>query len=106
MLEPCLWLKRDKFGALSGLVLIEVDDLIVTGRSPFLEAFQKAATSRFKFGKWKERESDYSGRHIMQYPDRITVDQEKYIREQLTVLPIDKNRRSDPESPLTASEIK
>ncbi|CAK0871511.1 unnamed protein product, partial [Prorocentrum cordatum] len=86
MLEPCLWLKRDRWGALEGLILIEVDDLIVAGTKEIVPGLRKSLTSRFHFGKWQESEADYGGRHFKQYGDRMSIDPEKYIREQLSVL--------------------
>ncbi|CAK0885219.1 unnamed protein product, partial [Prorocentrum cordatum] len=105
LLEPCLWLKRDCLSALEGFVLIEVDDLAVSGRLAFQDTFKKRATARFKFGKWQSGEADYAGRHLRQSKDRIFVDQEKYIREQLTVMPHERVRRASPDSLLTQSEI-
>ncbi|CAK0800566.1 unnamed protein product, partial [Prorocentrum cordatum] len=60
---------------------------------------------RFHFGKWKTEEADFAGRHLLQTPDGIAVDQEKYIREQLSTMYLTKDRRSQPESPLSRDEI-
>ncbi|CAK0863956.1 unnamed protein product, partial [Prorocentrum cordatum] len=88
-----------------GLVLIEVDGLIAAGRKSSIPNFRERLMSRFHFGKWKETGADYGGRHFRQHADRISVDQEKYIREQLSCLHLDKSRRESPEEPLSPSEV-
>ncbi|CAK0837510.1 unnamed protein product, partial [Prorocentrum cordatum] len=105
LLEPCLWLQRSASGKLQALILIEVDDLIVSGDKVVLAALKESLFARFKFGKWEVGEADYAGRHVKQVGSKITVDQEKYIREQLSSIVIPKDRRSKPEELLTSSEI-
>ncbi|CAK0848557.1 unnamed protein product, partial [Prorocentrum cordatum] len=60
---------------------------------------------RFHFGKWETVEADYAGRHLLQTSNGIVVDQEKYIREQLSTMYLTKDRRSQPEPPLSRDEI-
>ena len=54
---------RDSFGnktKLMGVVAVHVDDLIITGRSPF-EAVLTKMKNQLTFGKWFVREFDYLG---------------------------------------------
>ncbi|CAK0903387.1 unnamed protein product, partial [Prorocentrum cordatum] len=67
LLEPCLRLKRSRWGKLEGSVLIEVDDLIVSGGPAFLANFKEKATARFRFGKWCQSDSEFAGRHLRQF---------------------------------------
>ncbi|CAK0889365.1 unnamed protein product, partial [Prorocentrum cordatum] len=82
-----------------------VDDLIVSGDAKVLSSLKERLFERFKFGKWEEGEADYAGRHIQQKGTKIIVDQEKYVREQLTPIALDKHRRGETSSALTAAEI-
>eukprot|EP00959_Pyramimonas_sp_CCMP1952_P016991 360843-Pyramimonas_sp.AAC.1 len=52
LLEPCLWLKRGKPGGLEAFVLIEVEDLIVSGGEKCLAFLRSSLTERPHFGKW------------------------------------------------------
>ncbi len=106
LLEPCLWIRRAG-EALDSFVLIEVDDLIIASRESSREEFKSAITKRFRFGKWEEGHAEFAGPQIRQMPDgRIIVDQEKYVREKLSPMFMERARRSNLESPLTLSEIK
>ena len=46
--------------------------------------------------------ADYAGRKICCLDDRITVDQEKYIVEQITPIPLAKHRKAQKDSKLTS----
>ncbi len=64
------------------------------------------AQERFKFGKWKIGEAEFAGRRVRQMPDnRILVDQDKYILENITPMKLDPKNRSDKTRKLDKSEI-
>ena len=50
LLEPCLWVKRDDSRRLEALVLIEVDDLIISAQPRTHDAMKEQFQKRFKFG--------------------------------------------------------
>ena len=79
-------------------VLIQVDDLILRDC--------KKASSPFKFGKWEFDEAEYSGRKVVVKPDRVLIDQGKYITEQVTAIPLLKERRRDGSAKLNDTEFK
>ncbi|CAK0863095.1 unnamed protein product [Prorocentrum cordatum] len=89
------------------LVVIEVDDLIVSCEPSYESELKKLLTSRFHFGKLQVGEAEYAGRRIRQQPDgRILVDQEKYILEQVRPMRLDKERVKCPEELLDAGELR
>lgn len=106
LLEPCLWVKRSSQGEPRAIILIEVDDLIVATHPQEKAGLKTRLQSRFNFGKWKTGESDFAGRHLRQAGDRIYVDQEKYILEQLAPMRLAKERRAAPSDLLTQDEIR
>ena len=104
-MEPCLYVKHES-GSLVGLALVEVDDLILSFHPSERDWFVKEAQERFKFGKWKIRETEFAGRRVRQMSDgRILVDQEKYISENIAPMKLDSNNRSDKTRKLDKGEI-
>ncbi|CAK0887845.1 unnamed protein product, partial [Prorocentrum cordatum] len=106
LLEPCLWVKRSSQGEIRSLILIEVGDLIVASAPAERQGLKDRLQGRFRFGKWETGEADFAGRHAKQVGQKIFIDQEKYILEQLAPLRLAKGRRSGPEAPLTPEEVK
>jgi len=68
LVEPCLYVKHES-GTLTGLALVEVDDLILSFHPSERDRFVKEAQERFKFGKWKIGETEFAGRRVRQMPD-------------------------------------
>ena len=60
---------------------------------------------RFHFGKWDENSAEYAGRRIQCSTDQITVDQYKYIHEQIHPIVLAKGRRSQSQDSLTSEEF-
>ena len=102
-LEPCWWVRRFSPTDLD-MVLVEVDDLIMSLAAQRSGAFRQAATTRFKFGKWKTGESEFAGRRLRQRPGKLLVDQEKYILEELKPMALARGRTSQKASPLSETE--
>eukprot|EP00959_Pyramimonas_sp_CCMP1952_P429355 8992306-Pyramimonas_sp.AAC.1 len=68
----------------------------------------KSYRERFDFGKMVRLDAsgvDYIGRRLRRLPDRILVDQENYILEQIHRLPLPRARRSNHDEPLVGREI-
>ena len=106
LIEPCWYVKFDKAGRNVAQALVEVDDFIVSTAPAYQQSIKEAFTSRFHFGKWEPNEAEYAGRRIKVLPDRVLIDQEKYILEQLQPVPLAKGRRSDRSSALQEDEFR
>ena len=87
-------------------VMVEVDDLMLAGSRATLNGLKEQLTARFQFRKWQSNDADYAGRHIRVLPDRVEVDQEKYILEEVQAVPLPRHRRATKTSPLTPEEFK
>ena len=105
LIEPCWYVKYNEQNENIAQVLIEVDDFIVSSAPKEEASVKKLLTERFKFGKWEPNTAEYAGRKIQVLPDRILIDQEKYILEQLEPIMLAKGRRADKQSPLNESEF-
>eukprot|EP00439_Symbiodinium_sp_Y106_P067741 s4909_g11.t1 len=105
IVEPCWWMKFNEAGENEAQILIEVDDFIVSAKPEVKQSIKEILHARFDFGKWEEATADYAGRKICCLDDRITVDQEKYIVEQVTPIPLAKHRKAQKDSKLTSEEF-
>ena len=82
LLEPCWLVKRER-GAIVAMVLIEVDDINIGVIPGYQEELRKCMEQRFSFGKWEHGEADFAGRHVKVLPDKVLLDQRKYIAEKI-----------------------
>ena len=105
LVEPCWWMRFDEQGKNEAQVLIEVDDFIVSTAPHVREKVKADFQARFKFGKWDNDEAEYAGRMVRVLPDRILIDQKKYIEEQIHPVLLAKGRRSEKDSPLQDEEF-
>ena len=105
LVEPCWYSKFDEHGQCVAQILVEVDDFIIAAQKNHYGSIKESLTNRFKFGKWEESEAEYAGRHIKCTPDCIYVDQSKYIIEQIHPVALQKGRRTQKNSQLTAEEF-
>lgn len=108
LFEPCWYCKHDKDGNLLEEVLFEVDDLWLQALKGRMAGLEQRIRSRVNFGKWKDlsaEDSDFAGRRIRPRGDKLLIDQEKYILEEIKPESLKKGRISDPESPLSVSEF-
>ncbi|CAE7368225.1 RE1 [Symbiodinium sp. CCMP2456] len=105
IVEPCWYMKFDQAGNNVAQILIEVDDFIVSAQPSLQNEIKELLHSHFVFGKWEEGTADYAGRKVCCHEDRITVDQEKYILEQITPIPLAKHRKALKEASLTEEEF-
>ena len=104
LIEPCWFMKFDHNKRNIAQVLVEVDDLIVSADENVKDDIRKLLCNRFVFGKWDEDRAEYAGRRIECHSDHITVDQSKYILEQVHPIPLAKGRRKDG-GPLSPEEF-
>ncbi|CAE7918121.1 PP5, partial [Symbiodinium sp. KB8] len=95
LIEPCWYMKYDKAGRNVAQVLVEVDDLIVSAEEGVKDTVKKQLCDRFVSGKWGEDAAEYAGRGVICHADHISVDQSKYILEQIHPIPLAKGRRKD-----------
>ena len=108
LLEPCWYMRFDSRGKLDAQVLIEVDDLFLAAPPRVLEKIRSDLFADFEFGKWKslaEGESEFAGRRFRLKSDRMLIDQEKYILEQIAPLPLPRKRKASKEDLLDPSEF-
>ena len=106
IVEPCWYMLYDEKQRNVSQVLVEVDDLIVTADPGLKEQIKGRFHQRFVFGKWDENTAEYAGRRVQALKDCVTVDQEKYILEQLQAVPLVKGRRTERKAALTEEEFK
>ena len=107
ILDPCIYLKHDKFDKVETIVLIEVDDFLIASRTKEKQdELKKDLQSRFHFGKWELDTAEFIGRRIQRESNEIKLHQEKYILEKLEPMTFSKGRRSSKDSPLTEAEFK
>lgn len=105
LLDPCLRFERKK-GQLKRMVLLDVDDLILMAPDDELPIFRKLIERRFKLDKYQVGSADFAGRQVRRLDDRILIDMEKYIMQELRPVKLAKGRRADKNSPLLPDEMK
>eukprot|EP00971_Amphidinium_carterae_P032558 641160-Amphidinium_carterae.1 len=75
---------------LEGIMLVQVDDVLVGGtHTDFVSVLEKLKTT-FRFGKWKTLcdGSEFNGRHLKQVKNEIQVDLRDYMGK-LKPIPIE-----------------
>ena len=106
IVEPCWFSLFDpRNGHCLAQILVEVDDFIVAATPEFYPTLRQKMEKRFHFGKWDENSAEYAGRRIQCSTDQITVDQYKYIHEQIHPIVLAKGRRSQSQDSLTSEEF-
>eukprot|EP00435_Cladocopium_sp_Y103_P017364 s1359_g4.t1 len=108
-LDPCVFTygKRDDQGKYIplGCLGVHVDDGIGGGTPEFMDMLQRVE-KRFKFGSFETGEFKYTGIHFKQWDDgSIEYDQKGYV-EKIEPIVISKERRGNPESPVSEPERK
>eukprot|EP00959_Pyramimonas_sp_CCMP1952_P293371 6135377-Pyramimonas_sp.AAC.1 len=92
------------------MMLLEVDDsMIGSADTSSRDWLRKLLESRFKFGKYRDCHSgpaDFAGRRITFMDQKITVDQEKYILEEIRPLSMAKGSMSDKDAELLPDELR
>ena len=78
--DPAVCLYYGKKGALEGLTLTHVDDLLHgSGSNEFYENVMESLKEKFQFGVEEQDEFRYVGMHVKQLKDSIVINQDDYI---------------------------
>ena len=107
-MDPCIYKLYDG-NELSGMIAIEVDDLLMIGGDHHHRQLEKMK-QRFTFGKWvtlKEVEEGtmFNGRRIKQKEDgEFQIDMTKFIEERLNEVVLQKGRASQKKESVTEEE--
>eukprot|EP00439_Symbiodinium_sp_Y106_P059202 s5068_g8.t1 len=104
LVEPCWFFRHNSSGVNEAQVLVEVDDFIVSTEPRIRDEIRQQFEARFHFGKWELDSADYAGRRVRVLQDKILVDQEKYILEQLQPISLAKGRRAHKDEGLLPEE--
>ena len=105
LLDPCWWVKLAAPGRVEAMVLLEVDDMLWACLPRVRDHYRALASERFRFGKWVASEGDFAGRRVRRCSDRVVVDQEKYIIEELRPMALSRGRRGEKRSALSPPEV-
>ncbi|CAE7223309.1 unnamed protein product [Symbiodinium sp. KB8] len=105
LVEPCWYMKFNEAGENEAQILIEVDDFIVSAKPEVQQQVKDLLSARFEFGKWEEDAAEYAGRRVQCLPDRVLIDQHKYITEQIFPIPLAKHRKAQKDAALTDEEF-
>jgi hypothetical protein len=97
---------RNSDGTPAGMLVLHVDDGCWAGEGPAFAKAQKRLRGLLNMGKEESGDFVALGRHVTQRSDgSIHLHQDEYIK-QVTTIYIPKERRSQPESPVTDDERK
>ena len=110
LFDPCflyLHIQNEKgVTILAGIVLVDVDDFLDGGNE---EHQQRMVILRehIQLGKQRKRKGDFLGRHLKQSDDfaTIEIDMERYISEELKIIPITSERAKNLEAKCTEAVI-
>jgi hypothetical protein len=113
--DPALYYLRDPLGELKGMLIVHVDDIMLAGDdSPFTsEAFEKLH-QRFPFGTWLNVEQQssgvsYCGKEIRVEKENgqkiISLSQDGFISGRLESIPITAERKKDPSTHVSETEL-
>ena len=107
LLDPCWWLLRNPDGTVKWMILLDVDDLILSCPAKDRKEFHDLIAQRFQLGKYEEDQSEFCGRRIIQRGDGlIEVDMQKYILEDLQEIEVSRQRKADKKDQVTMEEFK
>ena len=106
-MDPCLF-KLMKNGALAGLLIVEVDDILSFGDAYHYQLMEKLQ-ERFKFGKFKYIDQEpegvgFNGRRIRLKNNNYLIDMQKFIEERLHEVPLAVGRAKEKDSDATEEE--
>ena len=102
-MDPCTFKYHGTSGELSGIVIVEVDDLLCFGDHEH-ESKLDELRSRFNFGKFVDlatqpEGASFNGRRIRARPGGgYIIDMIKYVSERLEEVPLAKGRKKDEEA--------
>eukprot|EP00959_Pyramimonas_sp_CCMP1952_P242294 5064519-Pyramimonas_sp.AAC.1 len=92
------------------MILLEVDDFLIASDSPESRKWlRETLEGRFRLGKYRDCHAgpvEYAGRSVRMGPQRTTIDQEKYILEELRPIALARGRLGQKKLPLDREEFK
>eukprot|EP00438_Fugacium_kawagutii_P005098 Skav221528 [mRNA] locus=scaffold1248:283612:287211:- [translate_table: standard] len=107
-LDKCMYMMYNTSGKLIGVVILHVDDLLLSmdmndeEAQPFIDKLKKA----FDFGKWQclseKQDIVYCGGRIQQQKDQVSLDFEAYMKKMMPIT-VEKGRNS--QETLTPKEV-
>ena len=107
-LDKCCYMFHNSAGALSAMLILHVDDLLLGCNMNDPEVVELVAKLRksFDFGKWQSLHEDkqliYCGGHINETTDGLSLDFESYLKKVMPIT-VPKNRGKD--QPLAPQEV-
>ena len=115
LLDPALFVHRDKNGKPNGLLVLHVDDLMIaTDGSPEVETTVDMLYKRFPFGEWALVKDSpegvtYCGKELVverevDGEEVIRMRQRGFVDGRLELVPIDKERKTQPDLEVTPAE--
>ena len=93
-----------KDGELIGIIALHVDDFLHAGNQFFNEQIMPQVLSCFKVGKSESRDFLYTGFHMKQSEDGVTIDQDRYIKN-VTIPAIDLQQLKDRKRDMNQEEL-
>eukprot|EP00971_Amphidinium_carterae_P350893 6491795-Amphidinium_carterae.1 len=107
-LSPCVFVLYDQQNRLSGVLLVETDDLLFGGKGKTFDNAMSNIRASFKFGHWRtllHKPAEYSGRRLVQTSDYgFEIDMTQYLVEKARPIEICRERRQQPNEELTETE--
>ena len=100
--DPALYLYK-KDDKLKGVIAIHVDDFLHSGDSDFENAIIPDLLKDLVVGKTEQKDFTYTGFHIKQHKDHITLDQHEYLKS-IELPTMDARRMKESSSPLKEEE--
>ena len=88
-------MKHDSDRNLIGQFLRDVDDFMFGAAPEELSRVKTYLMSTYTFAKWVEKDGDFISRHVKKLEDRVLIDQETCILENLRVIDLARGCRSD-----------
>ena len=107
-LDPCIYKLYDNH-ELTGMLAIEVDDILSCGKGVFVEKM-KELRSQFKFGKWidlkkEEQGASFNGKRLRHDEQgTLHIDMQKFVEERLEEMKIAPEQRSQRKESVTEEE--
>ena len=107
-LDPCIYKLYDQ-GRLTGILAIEVDDILSCGKGEHLKKMEELR-SAYCFGKWvnlKEEKDGtaFNGRRLKREKDgTLHIDMRKFVSERLQEVKLEKGRKSQRKDEATEQE--
>ena len=102
--DPAMFYQTDTAtGKVVGLIGTHVDDFLMAGSKPWLNAMKKKVAENFTVGSEESQDYLYCGHRIKQDGKQLTLDQEEFAAE-IKPLLIEPGRKKNNQAPVTDKE--